>query len=714
MKATAAEIADALGISRQAVNKRAKKEAWPITRDKVRGGGNVYDLESLPLGNTDRIKISTALTKPAEVLMPETIFKQEEPIKQEPPPSTDAAKQRALFKADLLNLYNKALDAAPWGEKVKARDEFIAIYNSGIVWPNLLKEIGQVSWKTLETWNQKMKKHHNDCFFLVDQRGSHARGKCGLTDEQTAIFLRCVLRPNKPRIAESYRIAKAIMKHKGIENRHSEATYRRWALNWKSRNYDLWVWAREGAKAWNDKCAMYIERDMNLLQVGDVIVADGHNLNFEIINPWTGKPTNHMTLILFYDMRSNMPLGWEIMPTENTAAISSALRRAVLRLGKYPRVVYLDNGKAFKSRFFKGSEDFDTAGYGGLYKRMGCQTIYAWPYHGQSKTVERFFGTFGELERLSPTYTGNSIANKPPRMLRGEKKHRAIHEQQFGGRCLTLEEAHKVIASWFDEYAKRPQRGHLNGACPMDVFTEGKGPGIDRAELIWLMMQMEIKTIHRNGITFQGQNYYHPALVNRRHKVSIRYDLQDTSSIWVMDAEGALICEATPVEKVHPAAAQLGTEADKEQLRRHIEQKRNQEKQAASSAVTLLRNEILPEHRRQMEAIGMATALDKPKQKVISYDAEKIRREVEEMQRLQEEAKERDFRDSLMKLDEGDRYERLIELTAQGVELGPEWTGFMAFFEQTSAYTSFPEYWESCRVKYGLMWRAMGAAPTGA
>jgi len=33
-----------------------------------------------------------------------------------------------------------------------------------------------------------------------------------------------------------------------------------------------------------------------------------------------------------------------------TAAISSALRRAVLRLGKYPRVAYLDNGRAFKGK----------------------------------------------------------------------------------------------------------------------------------------------------------------------------------------------------------------------------------------------------------------------------------------------------------------------------------------------------------------------------
>ena len=83
-----------------------------------------------------------------------------------------------------------------------------------------------------------------------------------------------------------------------------------------------------------------------------------------------------MTLILFYDMKSNMPLGWEIMPTEDTQAISSALRRAIIALGKIPKVVYLDNGRAFKSRFFKGS-DFDEQSFTGIYAQLGIRTIFA-------------------------------------------------------------------------------------------------------------------------------------------------------------------------------------------------------------------------------------------------------------------------------------------------------------------------------------------------
>lgn len=41
------------------------------------------------------------------------------------------------------------------------------------------------------------------------------------------------------------------------------------------------------------------------------------------------------------------------MMTESTQCIASALRNSILNLGIIPKVVYQDNGRAFKSRFFK-------------------------------------------------------------------------------------------------------------------------------------------------------------------------------------------------------------------------------------------------------------------------------------------------------------------------------------------------------------------------
>lgn len=703
---TLQEIANGLRVHRTSAVRRAQKESWPFVEIEANGGKTkVFPLDTLP------IDVQLAIVnKDLEEIQPGE-SEQHSPVSVPNAPSlNDKEKQKALLKADILRLYHRALAAAPWGDKLAARERFIATYNAGLTWPNLYKAIGPLSWKTLEQWTVKIKKNGNDCFHLADRRGRHLRGSSKLSAEQTDIVLRCILRPNKPPIAEAVRMARAVMTQKGIADGHSEATYRRWIHNWRDRNYHTWVFVREGAKAWTDECAHYIERDYDAIEVGDIVVADGHNLNFEILNPWTGKRQNHMTLILFYDMKSNMPLGWELMPTENTAAISSALRRAVIRLGKYPRVVYLDNGRAFKARFFKGSQDFEEAGYSGLYSRMGCETIYAWPYHGQSKTVERFFGTFAELERMNAlSYTGTSIDNKPPRLQRGEKLHRKLHEKQFGDRCLTMAEAHRAIAAWFDIYASRKQQaGHLKNKSPMEIFMAGRGPGVNRAELTWLMMSIEVKTIHRNGITFQGQNYYHPALYGRRHPVTVRYDLQDTSSLWIFDQQGELICEATPTEKLHPAAGQLGTEEDKQKLRRHIEYKRSQEKEAAASARALLESEILPEHRRQMASLGVdadGKQIAAPSPKLISLDAEKVRRQVEEQERWQKEAEEKDFNDMLEALSDSDRMEKLLELEAQGVELSPRWTAFMSFFSETPAYTDYQEFWEQKRMAFSLMWR---------
>jgi len=46
----------------------------------------------------------------------------------------------------------------------------------------------------------------------------------------------------------------------------------------------------EGMKAYHDKVEPYIERDISKIEVGDVTIADGHVLNFQVISPFTGKP----------------------------------------------------------------------------------------------------------------------------------------------------------------------------------------------------------------------------------------------------------------------------------------------------------------------------------------------------------------------------------------------------------------------------------------
>lgn len=116
----------------------------------------------------------------------------------------------------------------------------------------------------------------------------------------------------------------------------------------------------------------------------------------------------------------------------------------------------------------------------------------------------------------------------------------------------------------------------------------------------------------------------------------------------------------------------------------------------------------------ELGVMNDAKALAQNNPKVLDFDFEKAKREAAENIRLQKEAEANDFREALYKLEEGDRYERLIELSAQGHDLGQEWTGFMTMFEKTPAYDNQKEYWDACAMKYGLMYRSITAAPTAA
>jgi putative transposase len=673
------------------------------------------------------------------------------------PPSSPPTK-KALARADLLKHYADALSSAGRGGKLAARKDFISAYNAKVLLPLIYEILGPVSWRTLDRWKSRRDAAGtaDDPPDHADRRGAWKRGMGALTDDQKNILICCAQHPNAVRVSEAIRIAHSVMASRGIENGLCERTCRRFLLEWKSRNFGKWVFSREGKAAWNDQCALYLERDPEKIEVGDILVADGHRLNFEIVNPYTGKP-KRMTLVGWLDMRSNFLLGWDITPNEDTAAIASSLRRAILRLGKVPRLAYMDNGKAFGSRFFNG-EDLSQCGFSGLFGRLGIETVFAWPYHGQSKTIERFFGTFSELERLAPSYTGASIETKPAHLKRGEPVHARQHEMLTGGHVPTLEQAHRAIGSWLDAYHNRPQSGaYLPDKTPMEAFEAGRGPGIDPLALLYLMLADSTRTIGRNGIAFNGRHYWNEALCDRRHAVTIRYDLQDDSAIYVFDERGEYVCCARPLEKLHPAAHHLGTEDDRQTLDTYIRLRKEQERRDSSFSRRFVEESVLPEVRLQMKRIGFdpaeigAEAAEERSAKArrppdLSDDerAEKkrldaaIEAEREACKLVERTEAERaaaaivQMRESmgigirrqdcepraeieretalddgpkmwraLPELPEDMRYEKLAEIEARDILIPQQWRAFMRYFEHTEQFERNRDRYDEIRFKAG-------------
>lgn len=614
--------------------RRAEREGWQSQKCAGRGGGKEWLLSSMP--EDTRLAIRAAEEKQAMELAPATTVPALSPTLTTAI-MDDKRRYQALARADLVCQY------IGWQRRHGAtkiqKGEFIVAYKAG-AWPKLLEEVGPVSWQTLERWKLEQERS-GSVLSLADKRGVTHKGRTMLTEEHKRVILGHVLNPNGANVSQCVREVQKKFQATGLAS-PSEPTIRRFVKQYMTECFDEWTLFREGKKAWNDKCAISLLRDWNLVQVGDVVIGDGHTLNFETINPATGKPTR-MTIVLFYNGASNCPLGWEIMATENTASISAAFRRTCIMLGKFPRVVYLDNGRAFRAKFFKGCPDFEQAGFLGLYRDLGCSVIHAWPYHGQSKPIERFFGTFHDMEVWMPSYTGNDIAHKPARMKRGEDLHRQLYTK-LGGRPLTEEETLVQVARWFAEYATRPQyRTHLHGRTPGDVFMEGRGEGLspqDMQKLTLFMMQKEVRTITKDGIKVNGRLYWHEKLYSRRHPVLVRYDEHfNPYTVYVYTLDGDLLCEAKDREHyriasgLHPVARILGTPEQQEEVRANIALRKGLERSSTALMRELLQATILPETQARLAALETETAEIVPAepkpQKVIRLSAPKVTAEEE-------------------------------------------------------------------------------------
>ena len=485
---------------------------------------------------------------------------------------SENAKMNALARVDIVTALMNIRTKYP--TKKEADDMFLDLYNSGMYLPQVFKFVGTISIGTLHRWVKAYENYGTKG--LLPQRKTNQLGEYNskLNDEMKKVFLTYLLHPNKFSIGKSISLTKHILEKRGYEDIPCNLTFRRFAEHFKKQNYSKWIIIREGEKAYHDKVEPYIERDISKLEVGDVLIADGHVLNFQVINPFTGRPTR-ATLVGFLDWKSTALVGYEIMMTENTQCIASALRNAILNLGVIPKVVYQDNGKAFKAKYFQHI-DFDESGFNGVYASLGIKSVFAKPYNARAKVIERFFKEFQEeFEKMMISYCGSSIENKPAWMKRGEKLHRELHRKMTKNYIPTVQEVIKYIDCWIDYHNSKICPNNENKTIK-EMLQQVEKQDIDKNILNDLMMKTEVRTINRGEITFLGLHYRNDFLIDLREKVFIRYSLFDLTKVCVYSVKGEFLCIARQVEKVHPMANHLGTVKDMEEFKQQIQKQKRQ------------------------------------------------------------------------------------------------------------------------------------------
>lgn len=300
-------------------------------------------------------------------------------------------------------------------------------------------------------------------------------------------------------------------------------------------------------------------------------------------------------------------VGYEIMLEENTQCIVSALRNSIINLDMIPKIVYQDNGRAFRAKYFSDDKGFTELGFNGLYSKLGIETVFAKPYNARAKVIERFFKEFQEgFEKLLPSYIGSNIQNKPAYMMRNEKFHKNLHKRIASrgrnasadpfnasnqeGFIPTINETIKMIDMWLNFKNSQP--------CPnapdktiAEVLEERKRQNVDINQLDDLMLATEVKTIQRNGIRFLNFDYFDERLYGFKSKVLIKYNLFDLTKIKVFTPKGEYLCTAERVTETHPMAKLLGTVKDFEDYKQKIVKQRKLHKKTINAVKVYLSND---------------------------------------------------------------------------------------------------------------------------
>ena len=427
------------------------------------------------------------------------------------------------------------------------------LYNHRMLVPELYDLVGKRTERSLRTWLDRYKDSQYDMYALLHKSKNQSRER-KVSHVEQHYLLNALLNPNRVKIGSAITSLENAARLGLCESPSSKPTLKRWIVDWIAEHPAEWAQARQGSKFVSERIIKTILRDDTVLNVGDVWVADGHTLAFDVINPTTGKPVR-MTLILILDWASRYPVGASLAVTEDSQHILTAFRNGFLNWGALPKYVYLDNGRAFKSKLFNEKwEQHDLATeLGGIFPRLNIGVAFAESYNAKAKVIERFFKTMQEqFERFMSTFRGASINDKPATLMRNEKWAQKI----FAGTPPTVEEAMQLIAFYIRYYYGETPHTGLNGKTPYQVFSSAPLPKdriVEPSRLNFLMLTAERKRVRSEGIGLDHKLYWNRALVEQiGNPVIIRYDYNDARWILVYDMQDKFICQAELRQTQHP------------------------------------------------------------------------------------------------------------------------------------------------------------------
>lgn len=425
--------------------------------------------------------------------------------------------------------YQKEMLNSGVTKKTEIRKSFV--YNK---W-NLEHPEFQTTPKTLYTW-EKISKSGN-VEKLSDKRGGYNRGQSSIPQKYINSFMSLYLRQTKPSIELCFRDVQMQANLNGDVIPGIKA----FRLLVKNMNSAMVIRAREGEKAFEDKCVPYTERDYSKLAPNDWWVSDHHLWDifvrvpdgkggWKLARPWGSY---------WMDMRTRKMMSSIIrIESPNADIVLCSFGLGVEHFG-VPKGVRLDNGKDYKAKdlFFEdkyicSKEDEDKI-FSSLAMNLSIDYTYANPYNAKAKPIERTFGTFeGQLGKQFPSYAGRNAKQRPE-----DLKDLNIMD------VITLEE----FIELHNKYVYEVYNCDSNSGIAM----YNKSPNYWYSELPYtirkvskdvlffsLMRVKGIRTVGRNGITFNNIHFYNDNCINHfGKKVIAKYDPTKPEILYIFDKD---------------------------------------------------------------------------------------------------------------------------------------------------------------------------------
>lgn len=571
---TLIEIAAATGISKQAAQKKALKEAWNFSEVPHPGGKKrLYPISSLPKDVREKV-LSYKIGAVAQAAVPVVAS----PVAAHTPaptiPTTPAAplsvahpggltrrikgedalddKDRARRDGALVicRAINEAV--ATTGCSVKrAISELSGKILGGVAYPELLDAATitytkpRAGGQTLAALISRLQK-----MYAAFQQGELAGDagmylvpgkavKRGQTPVDIHAFLVHYCRPTQPPVMEAWKSAASWYAHHGLKQPAVDTWYR----IQKELPVTLKYRGRMTGSAYKSLLP-YVARDVSMFKSNDLWVGDGHSFKAKVQHPIHGQPfTPEVTIIL--DWVSRKIVGWSVDMAESCIAVSAALRHAHQQTRARPLIYYSDNGSG------QTAKQLDSPIHGTL-ARLGIAHETGIPGNPQGRgIIERLWQVVTyPLARTYATYTGKKGDQETIRkMLQALNRKDGSSERllpSFGQFLLDLDAA-------INQYNTSHEHRELGGLTPEQAYQAKLDPdsidmGITDQELATMWLPGEVRTPQRGSlVSLFGNEYCNKDLVNllaEGEKVIVRFDIHNADKVWLTRLDGRYLGEA--------------------------------------------------------------------------------------------------------------------------------------------------------------------------